>query len=67
LKKGQKIKLNIKRNPITANDKLKYSSSKMKIATVSSKGVVTAKKKGTAYITVKASSGKKAKCKIIVK
>lgn len=45
---------------------LKWSSSNTKVATVSSKGLVTAKSKGTATITVKVSN-KTAKCKITVK
>ena len=43
-------------SPITSQEKVTYSSSNKKIATVSSSGVITGKKKGTAYITVK--SGK---------
>ena len=46
--------------------KAKWSSSNKKVATVSSKGKVTAKKKGTATITAKIGS-KKYKCKITVK
>ena len=44
----------------------KWTSSNTKVATVSSKGLVTAKSKGTATITVKVSN-KTAKCKITVK
>ena len=46
--------------------KPKWSSSNTKVATVNSKGLVTAKSKGTATITVSVSN-KKAKCKITVK
>jgi uncharacterized protein YjdB len=46
--------------------KAKFTSSNKKIATVNSKGKITAKKKGTAYITVK-TNGIKLKCKITVK
>lgn len=46
--------------------KVKYSSSNKKVAAVSSKGVVTAKKKGTAKITVKCGSYK-ATLKVTVK
>ena len=46
--------------------KVTWSSSKKSVATVSSKGVVTAKKKGTATITAKV-SGKKYTCKVTVK
>jgi hypothetical protein len=48
-----------------SGSKYKWKSSNKKIATVSSKGIVTAKKKGTATIT--AQKGKtKYKCKLIV-
>lgn len=45
---------------------VKWSSSKSSVAIVSQKGVVTAKKAGTATITVKAGS-KKSTCKVTVK
>lgn len=48
--------------------KVKWSSSNKKVATVSSKGKVTGKKKGTAYITATISGTKiKARCKVTVK
>ena len=56
--------------PKNANNKsVSWKSSKSKIATVNSKGKVTAKKKGTCYITATAKdcSKKSAKCKIVVK
>jgi len=43
-----------------------YSSSNTKIATVSSKGKITAKKTGTAKITVKDTKGRKYICKVTV-
>lgn len=46
--------------------KVKWSSSKKSVATVSSKGKVTAKKKGTATITAKVGN-KKYKCTVTVK
>lgn len=46
--------------------KVKWSSSNKKIATVSSKGKVTAKKAGTTYIKAKV-NGKTLKCKVVVK
>lgn len=46
--------------------KVKWSSSNKKIATVSSKGKVTAKKAGTTYINAKV-NGKTLKCKVTVK
>ena len=57
LKKGQKLTLKPVIMPITSVEKVTYKTSNKKVATVSSKGVITAKKKGTAKITVK--SGKK--------
>ena len=48
---------------------LKLQSSNKKIAAITSKGVVTAKKKGTAKITIKTTNGKKKiiKVKVIAK
>lgn len=46
--------------------KAKWSTSNKKVATITSKGKVTAKKAGTATITAKV-SGKKYTCKITVK
>ena len=43
--------------PVTSKEKVTYSSSNKKVATVNAKGVITAKKAGTAKITIK--SGKK--------
>lgn len=50
LKKGKKTTIKVKAAPVS---KVTYKSSNKKVATVNSKGVVTAKKKGTAKITVK--------------
>ena len=50
------------------NQKITWKSSNKKIATVSSKGVVTGKKKGTVKITVTTADGKKtASCTVMVK
>ena len=67
LKKGKTFTIKVTRNPITATEKITYSSSNKKIATVDKKGKITAKKKGKATITVKTSNGKKATCKVTVK
>jgi uncharacterized protein YjdB len=67
LKKGKKYNLTVTLNPVTATNKITWSSSNKKVATVTSKGVVKAKKKGKATITVKSSNGKKATCKVTVK
>lgn len=50
LKKGKKTTIKVKVAPVS---KVTYKTSNKKVATVNSKGVVTAKKKGTAKITVK--------------
>ena len=47
--------------------KVTYTSSNTKVATVSSTGKVTAKKKGTATITAKTGNLLTAKCKVTVK
>ena len=66
LKKGQSYIIKPKLTPAASDDRIQYQSSNKKIATVDSKGKVTAKQKGTVVITVK--SGTVAvKCKITVK
>lgn len=59
LLKGGNYTLKAELSPLTTQQKLTYSSSNKKVAAVSSKGVITAKKKGTAKITVKSGSKKK--------
>ncbi len=66
LKKGKTFTLKATVKPITCVQKIKYSSSNKKVATVSSKGKITAKKKGKATITVTVGK-KKVKCKVTVK
>ena len=74
--KGVPKKLTLKRKksktlkpvltPKNSTQKITFKSSNKKVATVNAKGKITAKKKGTAVITVK--SGKiTAKCKVKVK
>ena len=66
LKKGKKLTLKPVLSPITCTEKVTYSSSNKKVATVSVKGVIKASKKGKATIKVKA--GKKTvTCKVTVK
>ncbi len=67
LKKGKKYQLKISRTPITATEKITYSSSNKKVAAVNKARKITAKKKGKATITAKTSNGKKAKISVIVK
>ncbi len=59
---GEKVKLKVK----GTKKKVKWKSSKKKVATVTKKGIVKAKKKGTTIITAKVGK-KKYKCKITVK
>jgi hypothetical protein len=66
LKKGKSFQLKATLAPLTSVQKVTYKTSNKKVATVSSKGKITAKAKGTATITVM--SGKKSvKCKVTVK
>lgn len=65
VKKGGKQKLTVTRNPITCVQRITYTSSRKNIAAVTSKGVITGKKAGTAWITVKCGSLKK-KIKVTV-
>lgn len=59
LKKGAKTTLKPVIAPITSKQAITYQSSDPSVASVSSKGIITAKKKGTANITVKSGSQKK--------
>lgn len=59
LQKGGSYTLKTSKSPLTSQQKITYSSSNKKVATVSSKGVITAKKKGKATITVRSGSKKK--------
>ena len=69
LKKGKKKTLKVTIDPSNAtNQDVTFKSSNKKVAAVNSKGVVKARKKGKATITViTADGGKKATCKVVVK
>ena len=70
MKVGETLKLKPVFTPInTTNQRVKWTSSNTKVATVNSKGVVKAKKSGKVTITVTTQDGTKktAKCKITVK
>ncbi len=66
LTRGSKVSIGASVTPITSPEKLKYKSSKKKVASVSKQGVITAKKKGKAVITVQ-SGKKKIKIQVTVK
>ncbi len=67
INQGKKLTLKATLTPKNSTDSVKWTSSNEKVAKVSSKGVVTAVGRGTATITAKTTSGKKATCRITVK
>lgn len=73
LTKGKTFTIKATRSPITATDKILYKSSNKKVATVNSKGKITAKGYGKATITAmaatngKVSASKKMTIKVIPK
>ncbi len=67
LKAGRRFRIKAFLPSNTASRKITYASNKPSVASVSSKGMVTAKKKGKAVITVKTFNKKKAVLKITVK
>ena len=73
LKKGKKLKLNAKavkvskKLKVSKHEPIRYESTNTKVATVTGKGVVKAKKKGTCYIYAYAQNGVFRKIKVIVK
>ena len=56
---GAKVTVTVKASNIKGKKKIKYASSNQKVVSVSAKGVVKAKKKGTAKIKVTLTSGGK--------
>ncbi len=58
LEAGKSLALSPVITPVTTKDKLSYSSSNKKVATVSKSGVITAKASGKAKITIKSGSKK---------
>ena len=66
LKKGRKYKIPADVSPVSTPDRMKFKSAKKNIAAVSTKGIITAKKKGKATITVTIGK-KKFKCIVTVK
>ena len=66
LKKGKKAIIKVTGVKTGGNVRVTFKSKNTKTATVSAKGVVKAKKKGTVTVTVKSGS-KKATCKVTVR
>lgn len=67
LKKGKSFQLKARLTPKTSTDNIRWRSSNKKVVSVSSKGKITARKKGKAVITARTGSGKKITCTITVK
>ena len=67
IKKGKTKHLKVYFYRNSYSNKITFASSNKKVATVTSTGIVTAKKRGTCKITVKAYNGKKAIATIKVK
>ena len=59
LKKGQKQTLKPVLTPVTSMEKIRFTSSNKKVASVNQKGQITAKKKGKTRITIRSGSKKK--------
>ena len=57
----------LKDKPIAGHQNIKYESSNSKVASVTSKGVIKAKSKGTCYIYVYAQNGMYKRIKVTVK
>lgn len=66
MKKGARKSIRASVKPITSQQKVSYRSSNKKVVSVSSSGMLTAKKKGKATITIRSGS-KKIKCKVTVR
>ncbi|MEE3439348.1 MULTISPECIES: Ig-like domain-containing protein [Ruminococcus] len=70
LNRGKKLTLKATCTPTNAyNKKVTWSTNNKNVAVVNSKGKVTAKRKGTCYITATAKDGSKkyARCRVVVK
>lgn len=67
LKVGQKYQLIVRRNPVTATEKLTYEAlGKDSGVSVNKRGLVKAKRKGRYIVEVKSSNGKRAKVRVNV-
>lgn len=65
--KKESFQLKAARKPVKSSDKVTFTSSKKKVAAVSDEGIVQAKGKGTATVTVKTKSGLTATCIVRVR
>lgn len=65
--KGKSATLKVTRTPQKATEKITWTSSNTKVATVNQQGKVTAKKNGTTTITAKSANGVSVTCKVVVK
>lgn len=65
--KAKTVKKNKKRKILTHTSEFRYASTDTDIATVSKKGVITAKRKGTCTVYVYAVNGMAKKVKVTVK
>lgn len=66
MEKNEVFQLKTTMKPAMAESKLKWTSSKKAVATVSTKGLVTAKKVGKAIVTVTTANGKTASVVVVV-
>lgn len=66
MEKNEVFQLKATLKPAKAESKLKWTSSNKAVATVSTKGLVTAKKVGKAIVTVTTANGKKASVVVVV-
>ena len=62
---GEKLQLMPELYPVTSVDKIKFTSGKKRVVSVSKSGVLTAKSKGKSVILIKSGS-KKIKVKVTV-
>ncbi len=67
VKKGNRVKLVVTRNPLTATDKMTFVSSNKKVASVNKKGIIRGKKKGNCKVRIKVAGKVKATVKVVVK
>ena len=63
---GSKTNIDVEISPSNATESLKWLSSNSKVVAIDSNGLITAKGRGTATITVESVSGKKATCEVEV-